>query len=502
MSYEKQTWNKYDELKTEEENIENGAVVTDNRMNHMETGIGDNDANLASHLADKNNPHKVTAAQVGLGNVQNFGLATEDEAKQGISNAKYMTPSLTQAVLSANINSIAYANSADGTDRFTTVYPNLNLLNGTKDFSGDWINGENWSNDGTYNGLTVKSYQGAWGGMFKKYIIPKDSLYTWSSFVKSKSDTSNIFRVLFINNVEIPIVGLGSKFDWLRDSVTLSLKEGDEVIFNYGNSENNGGKLSVAGYKLEQGSTATPYMPSFSEATTADWPNYVGFSNTVKTNKSASDYTWFPIKDSELTNKVDSHINNKANPHSVTASQVGAYSKDESDQKLATQKQAIDSHVNNKANPHAVTASQVGAYSKQEIDTKLSKAVMADDSGKVSIGTLDSNTLTVQGTKIYPNTKDGVWTVERLFDNEYRLTTVMSVSEAVAYAWNSLFISSPITHTAIPSGYIELSFTSSMANTSSLMWCAPDTNTSFRIVSGEKSQGASRKVIVTVYATK
>lgn len=136
MSYEKQTWNKYDELKTEEENIENGAVVTDNRMNHMESGIGDNDANLASHLADKNNPHKVTAAQVGLGNVQNFGLATEDEAKQGISNAKYMTPSLTQAVLSANINSIAYANSADGTDGFTTVYPNLNLGDNTKTFAG------------------------------------------------------------------------------------------------------------------------------------------------------------------------------------------------------------------------------------------------------------------------------------------------------------------------------------------------------------------------------
>lgn len=49
MSYEKQTWNKYDELKTEEENIKNGAVVTDNRMNHMESGIGDNDNNLASH---------------------------------------------------------------------------------------------------------------------------------------------------------------------------------------------------------------------------------------------------------------------------------------------------------------------------------------------------------------------------------------------------------------------------------------------------------------------
>ncbi len=169
MSYEKQTWNKYDELKTEEENIENGAVVTDNRMNHMETGIGDNDANLASHLADKNNPHKVTAAQVGLDKVDN-------------------------------------------------------------------------------------------------------------------------------------------------------VKQASKVEF-------------------------------------------------------------------------DSHTSDISNPHKVTATQVGAYSKDESDQKLATQKQAIDSHINNKANPHAVTASQVGAYSKQEIDTKLSKAVMADDSGKVTV-----NDLEVSGT--------------------------------------------------------------------------------------------------------
>lgn len=108
--------------------------------------------------------------------------------------------------------------------------------------------------------------------------------------------------------------------------------------------------------KLEPGSTATPWMPSASEVTTADWPKYVGFSNTVKTNKSASDYTWFPVKDSELTNKVESHINNKANPH-------------------------------------AVTASQVGAYSKQEIDTKLSKAVMADDSGKVKLTDFEVTTI-------------------------------------------------------------------------------------------------------------
>ena len=193
------------------------------------------------------------------------------------------------------INTIAYANSADGTDDFTTVYPNLNLLDGTRDFSGDWTNLWAWSNDGTYKGLTVKSTQVGWNGIYKKYIVQQDGLYTWSSFVKSESDTSNIFRVSIINNKEVPIVGLGHKFDWFRDSVTVSLKKGDEVIFTYGNSESNGGKLSVAGYKLELGSTATPWMPSASEVTINDYPKYVGFSNIIKPNKTSSDYKWLPM---------------------------------------------------------------------------------------------------------------------------------------------------------------------------------------------------------------
>ena len=513
MSYKKQTWNKYDGLKTEKENIENGAVVTDNRMNHIEEGI-------SSHTIDISNPHKVTAAQVGLGNIQNFGLATEDEAKQGISNAKYMTPSLTQAVLSANINSIAYANSADGTNGFTTVYPNLNLLDGTKDFSGDWTNSSSWVTDGTYKGLTVKKRTTQWVGIYKTFTAPKDGIYTFSAYIKSSGATANISRFTMVNgksNSVVPDKEIGSNFGWLRDSVSVTLKAGDKVSVRYeimgsaldsilwtaghkweegstatdelttsypnlnllggtigfkpkdaGNgtanqyvgaiyftqnktladlfkagdyitisydieflntelysssedvnttiqmhggshtwisqikAKNVGGKFYTSdpfkssGYvetpthkvtvsrtiqltqdfinanatvnaielvynyipiganikptnlKLEPGSTATPWMPSknelqeqltpwmpsLSEVTTADWPKYVGFSNTVKTNKSASDYTWFPVKDSELTNKVEAHINNKANPHAVTASQVGAYSKTESDSKL------------------------------------------------------------------------------------------------------------------------------------------------------------------------
>ncbi|BDH82524.1 hypothetical protein [Lactococcus lactis] len=134
MSYDKQTWNKYDELKTEEENIENGAVVTDNRMNHMETGIGDNDANLASHLADKNNPHKVTAAQVGLDKVDNVKQASKVEFDSHVnnkSNPHAVTASQVGAYSKSETDT-KFATNQSLTDLSTKVIANKgNLASGT-----------------------------------------------------------------------------------------------------------------------------------------------------------------------------------------------------------------------------------------------------------------------------------------------------------------------------------------------------------------------------------
>lgn len=47
---------------------------------------------LQAHLDDTNDPHQVTKLQVGLGNVEDYAVATDDEAKAGIVTNKYMTP--------------------------------------------------------------------------------------------------------------------------------------------------------------------------------------------------------------------------------------------------------------------------------------------------------------------------------------------------------------------------------------------------------------------------
>lgn len=197
----------------------------------------------------------------------------------------------------------AYANSADGTDGFTTVYPNLNLLDGTRDFSGTWDRTEGWVTDGTYKGLTVKKRTGQWWGINKTFTAPKDGDYTFSAYVKSSGNEAKILRFVFINDIahweEGTYKDLGSNFDWLRDSFTVTLKAGDTIYARYEISGSEEGSiLWTAGHKWEPGSIATPHMPSASEVTTADWPKYVGTYVDTNPTSSAepSKYDWDEMK--------------------------------------------------------------------------------------------------------------------------------------------------------------------------------------------------------------
>ncbi|WP_430514998.1 fibronectin type III domain-containing protein [Lactococcus lactis] len=198
----------------------------------------------------------------------------------------------------------AYANSADGTDGFTTVYPNLNLLDGTKGFSGIWVNSELSTDDGTYKGFSVKKRTDQWGGISKEFTVSKNSDYTFSAFAKGAGIGTNFIRIVLINGVEKSNLEKtwNSAFDWERDSITFSAEDievGDKIIVRYEISVL--GITSViwtAGHKWEEGSTATPWMPSASEVTTADWPKYVGAyvdTNPVSSTVS-SKYDWDEMK--------------------------------------------------------------------------------------------------------------------------------------------------------------------------------------------------------------
>lgn len=155
--------------------------------------------------------------------------------------------------------------------------PNLNLLDGTKDFSGDWWLSDRSENDGTYKGLTVKKGEGP--GITKQFIAPKDGVYTFSAYVKGSGDSADIHRHVTLNNVSgkvVPIKSMGNNFDWLRDSFQVTLKEGDKIYAQY--NVDGSGVLRNAGHKWEEGSFATPYIQSANEVTTADISEYFGYN--------------------------------------------------------------------------------------------------------------------------------------------------------------------------------------------------------------------------------
>lgn len=64
--------------------------VTPSNVAHMIQQMAINP--LSAHIADQNNPHQTTKTQVGLGNVQNYGIATQSDMDTGTSNSVYLTP--------------------------------------------------------------------------------------------------------------------------------------------------------------------------------------------------------------------------------------------------------------------------------------------------------------------------------------------------------------------------------------------------------------------------
>ena len=82
------------------------------------------------------------------------------------------------------------------------------------------------------------------------------------------------------------------------------------------------------------------------------------------------------IKSANSTfNQKLSEIQTKLNATNQAIKNGDFYSKTETDQKLSAINSTITNHTSNKLNPHAVTASQVGSYTKSEVATLISEAI-------------------------------------------------------------------------------------------------------------------------------
>jgi hypothetical protein len=73
----------------------------------------------------------------------------------------------------------------------------------------------------------------------------------------------------------------------------------------------------------------------------------------------------------QVQSNLSNHEGQQNNPHLTTATQVGAYTKNETDSLLSYKVDSVtfNAHLVDLTNPHEVTAAQVGAYTKDEVDS-------------------------------------------------------------------------------------------------------------------------------------
>ena len=91
---------------------------------------------------------------------------------------------------------------------------------------------------------------------------------------------------------------------WTKVSAVLTSKEtlpddSSQIVYLSGMPTANGNSLTIKNVKLEQGSTATPYTPSASEATVEDYPSYIGTYTDNNSNEQSTNpdrYKWKKIE--------------------------------------------------------------------------------------------------------------------------------------------------------------------------------------------------------------
>ncbi|MGO3546031.1 MAG: phage tail protein, partial [Lactococcus lactis] len=218
----------------------------------------------------------------------------------------------------------AWSYSADGTNGFTTVYPNLNLLTDSKDFKnknvaeplattsitspGSTIVKD--GNDSYLKFIRVSNQNQDW---FRAYMIRGSSVspnfpnvdvkpnsqYTFSVWLKG-TGAHTIFAYDKWTNVNPTTLTVNLTDTWTKyvltvNTTTIIPTQGAQFFIRSGIV---GSEINLKYPKVEPGSIATPHMLSASEVTTADWPSYIGqysdFTQADSTNPSA--YTWSLIR--------------------------------------------------------------------------------------------------------------------------------------------------------------------------------------------------------------
>lgn len=141
--------------------------------------------------------------------------------------------------------------------------PNPNLIKDTENWGDSNFNNINGSSvaltTDTYKGLKIIHCTNAWNSPFFKFDIQMGKAYTFSTYAKSDIKQQGGIYIIYAGDPQITNPKYKNLFvsdKWQRYSFTFTAMESGTIYvrMEQGNNDN----LYLAGYKLEEGSLATP----------------------------------------------------------------------------------------------------------------------------------------------------------------------------------------------------------------------------------------------------
>lgn len=157
------------------------GLADDDHVQYHNDARGDTRYTPISHLANTSNPHGVTAAQVGLGNVSNTAQVTAVTGTAPIVSSGGLTPAI-----SIDLSKIV---TGDGTQKSTQV-ANLNTITASGFYRAG--PGTNGPDAGQYYHVTHQEYDGNWAMQLAYLLWGVETMYfrtrspgsTWSAWQK------------------------------------------------------------------------------------------------------------------------------------------------------------------------------------------------------------------------------------------------------------------------------------------------------------------------------
>ena len=318
-------------------------------------------SSLISHLANTSNPHNVTKNQIGLGNVNN----TKDEDKP-ISTA-------TQAALDKKADATAVslldtnkANAADLTSH-TGNKSNPHGVTATQVGLGNVPNVATNDQTPTY---TAASSNAELSSGEKLSVSMGKIAKAISSLISHLADKNNPHNVTK-NQLGLGNVNNTSDADKPISTATQAAlnNKADSTAVSLLDSN----KANASDLTSHTGNKSNPHGVTAAQVGLGNVPN-VATNDQTPTYTAASSNTALTSgeklsvamgKIAKAISSLISHLADKNNPHGVTKSQIGlgnVNNTSDADKPISTATQAaITAHTGNTNNPHGVTAAQVGA---------------------------------------------------------------------------------------------------------------------------------------------